>query len=66
MKPFVTISFFNSESKALFDELTEMFSQDQNQKIFREILMKVRVFWFVLYRKVLHLFKFYQSLNFRF
>jgi hypothetical protein len=29
------------EIKAQFNELTEMFSQDQNQRIFREILMKV-------------------------
>lgn len=27
--------------KMQFNQLTEMFSQDQNQKIFREILMKV-------------------------
>lgn len=30
-----------SDVKAQFNELTEMFSQDQNQRIFREILMKV-------------------------
>lgn len=29
-----------SEYKAQFDELTEMFSEDQNQKIFRQILAK--------------------------
>jgi hypothetical protein len=31
------------EAKAQFNELTEMFSQDQNQRIFREILMKVNL-----------------------
>lgn len=31
----------NRELKAQFNDLTEMFSQDQNQKIFRDILMRV-------------------------
>jgi hypothetical protein len=30
-----------SEARAQFNELTEMFSQDHNQRIFRDILMKV-------------------------
>lgn len=34
-------SFISSDYKSKFQELTEMFSEDQNQKIFRRILLKV-------------------------
>ena len=37
-----SIPFFSFRNiKKEFDELTEMFSQDQNQKVFRDILKKV-------------------------
>lgn len=43
----------NRELKAQFNDLTEMFSQDQNQKIFRDILMRVSfeiiLIFFLLY-----------------
>ena len=54
--------FFQSETKAQFDELTEMFSHDQNQKVFREILIKVRdIFILKKKQKTFFFFEFYQT-----
>ena len=57
--------YFNfSDVKSQFDELTDMFSEDQNQKIFRDILKRVCCYLiYLLLLNCLINFVFFQNLK---